>query len=156
MTPRKKTALWITALALGSFATVAAAGGGGHCNHSGSGWHGRPPALEHLERRIDRLDLPADVRTKAFAIVDASRGEERSLREKTRAAHAALRAMLESGAPNAKKLDAQVDELGSLRTQQHKQYLHTLIQVGALLPEEQRAQWFAPPRGPKRPDDRTH
>ena len=156
MTRRKKTGLWIAALALGSFATVAAAGGGGHCKHAGAGWHGRPPGLEHLERRIDRLDLSADVRTKAFAVVDASRGEERSLREKTRAAHEELRAMLESGAPNAKKLDEQIDELGSLRTQLHKQYLHTLIQVGALLPEDQRAQWFAPPGGAKRPDDRTH
>jgi Spy/CpxP family protein refolding chaperone len=156
MNPRKKTTLWIAALAIGSLATVAAAGGGGHCKHGGRGWHGRPPGLEQLERRVDRLDLSADARTKAFAILDASRGEERALREKTRAAHEELRAMLESGAPNAKKLDAQVDELGSLRTQQHKQFLHTLIQVGALLPEDQRAQWFAPPHRAKRPDDRTH
>jgi Spy/CpxP family protein refolding chaperone len=156
MNPRKKTTLWIAALAIGSLATVAAAGGGGHCKHGGRGWHGRPPGLEQLERRVDRLDLSADARTKAFAILDASRGEERALREKTRAAHQELRAMLESGAPNAKKLDAQVDELGSLRTQQHKQFLHALIQVGALLPEDQRAQWFAPPHRAKRPEDRTH
>ena len=155
MSPRKKTALWIAALALGSFATVAAAGGGGHCKHAGSGWHGRPPGLEQLERRIDRLGLSADVRAKAFAIVDASRGQERTLREKTRAAHEQLRAILGSGTPNATKLDEQVDELGALRTQQHKQYLHTLIQVGAILPEDQRAQWFSPPRRAQRPDDRA-
>jgi Spy/CpxP family protein refolding chaperone len=156
MSPKQKTALWITALAIGSLATVAAAGGGGHCKHAGSGWQGRPPVLAHLERRIDRLDLSADLRTKAFAILDATRGDERALREKTRAAHDSLRAMVESGAPNEKKLDAQVDELGGLRTQQHKQYLHALIQIGALLPEDQRAQWFAPPHRAERPDDPTH
>jgi Spy/CpxP family protein refolding chaperone len=161
MSPRKKAAFWTAALAVGSLATLAAATaatGGGHCRHGG--WHGGTPGLAQLERRIDRLDLSADARTKAFAIVDASRGDERDLREKTRAAHEALRSMLESGSPNEKKLDAKVEELGSLRTQQHKQFLHTLIQVGALLPEDQRAQWFAPPRrereegarGPMRPD----
>ena len=156
MSPRKKTALWIAALAIGSFATVAAAGAGGHCKHAGRGPHGGPPGLAQLERRIDRLDLSADLRTQAFAILDASRGEERALREKTRAAHEEMRAMLESGSPDAKKLDAQVDELGSLQTQQHKQFLHALIQVGALLPEDQRAQWFAPAHRATRADDRAH
>jgi Spy/CpxP family protein refolding chaperone len=156
MSPKSRTAIWITALAIGSLATVAAAGGGGHCKHAGRGWQGRPPGLAHLERRIDRLDLSTAVRTRAFAILDASRGEERALREKTRAAHEALRAMLESGAPDAKKLDVSVDELGALQTQQHKQFLHALIQIGALLPEDQRAQWFAPPHRAERSDDRTH
>lgn len=157
MSPRKKAAIWTAALAIGSLATLAAATaatGGGHCRHGG--WHGGTPGLTQLERRIDRLDLSADARSKAFAIIDASRGDERALREKTRAAHEALHTMLQSGSPNEKKIDATVEELGSLRTQQHKQFLHTLIQVGALLPEEQRAQWFAPPHRAKRPDDRTH
>jgi Spy/CpxP family protein refolding chaperone len=156
MSPKQKTALWMIALAIGSLATIAAAGGGGHCKHAGSGWQGKPPGLAHLERRIDRQGLSADTRTKAFAILDASRGEERALREKTHAAHDSLRKILESGAPNAKKLDAAVDELGALRTQQHKQFLHALIQIGALLPEDQRAQWFAPPHRAERPDDRAH
>jgi len=151
MSPRKKAAIWSAALAIGSLATLAAASaatGGGHCRHGG--WHGGTPGLTQLERRIDRLGLSADARTKAFAVLDAARGDERALRTKTRAAHESLRTMLESGAPNAKRLDAQVDELGALRTQQHKQYLHTLLQIGALLPEDQRAQWFAPPRREER------
>jgi Spy/CpxP family protein refolding chaperone len=99
------------------------------------------------------------VRAKAFAIVDASRGEERALRERIRAAHEQLRASLESGAPDADALDARIEELGALKTQQHKQFLHTLIEVGALLPDEQRAQWFEPPhfrdhRGHHRGDHR--
>jgi Spy/CpxP family protein refolding chaperone len=151
MSPKKKMAIWITALAIGSLATVAAASAGargGHCKHGGRFGHGGGGA--RLEHRIERLDLSADVRTKAFAIIDASRGEERALREKTRAAHEELRAMLESGAPNTKTLDAQVDELGALKIRKHKQYLHTLLQIGALLPEDQRAQWFAPPHRGKR------
>jgi Spy/CpxP family protein refolding chaperone len=146
MSPKKKLAIWIGALAFGSLATVAAASAGqrGHCSHGGR--HGGPPGIARLEHRIERLDLSPDVKTKAFAIIDASRGDERALREKSRAAHEKLREMLESGSPNTKQLDAQVDELGALKTRQHKQYLHTLIQVGALLPEDQRAHWFAPPR----------
>jgi len=157
MSPKKKSAIWITALALGALATVAAssAGPSGHCR-GGRGWHGAVPGVAHLERRIDRMDLPADVRTKAFAIVDASRGDERTMREKTRAAHQKLHALLETGTPNTRQLDAQVDELGALRTQQHKQYLHTLVQVGSLLPEDQRAQWFALPKRAERPHERAH
>jgi Spy/CpxP family protein refolding chaperone len=156
MSPKKKLAIWITALAFASLATVAAAsaGGRGHCKHGGR--HGGPPGLARLEHRIERLDLASDVRTKAFAIIDASRGEERVLREKTRAAHEELRAMLESGAPDTKQLDAQIDELGALKTRQHKQYLHTLLQVGALLPEDQRAQWLAPPHRGKKRHEPTH
>jgi Spy/CpxP family protein refolding chaperone len=138
----------ISALAIGLLATIAATSAGaigGHCGRGGRGCHGGPPGLGHLERRIEKLDLSADVRTKAFAILDAARPEERALREKTRAAHEELRAMLDSGAPSTKALDAKIDELGALQTRQHKQFLHTLLSVGALLPADQRAQWFAPP-----------
>jgi Spy/CpxP family protein refolding chaperone len=138
-------------LATGLLATAAATSAGafgGHCRMGGR--HGGGPGVAMLERRIERLDVSADARTKAFAVVDAARPEERALREKMRAAHEELRAMLESGTPNAKALDAKVDELGALQTQQHKQFLHTLLSVGTLLPADQRAQWFAPPHhGPR-------
>ena len=155
MSPKKKMAIWVTVLAIGSLATVAAASAGarGHCKHGGRSGHGG--GVARLEHRVERLDLSADVRTKAFAIIDASRSEERALREKSRTAHEELHAMLASGAPNPKTLDAQVDELGALSTRQHKQYLHTLLQIGALLPEDQRAQWFAPPHRGKKRDDRA-
>jgi len=157
MRPKKKLAIWITALACVSLATVAAgaAGARGQCKHGGRFGHGGPPGLAHLEHKIERLDLSADVRTQAFAIIDGSRSEERTLREKTRAAHEQLHAMIASGAPDTKKLDAKVDEVGALKVRQHKQFLHTLIEVGALLPEEQRAQWFAPPHRDKKRDERT-
>jgi Spy/CpxP family protein refolding chaperone len=144
---RKKTWIGIS-LAIGLLATVAATSAGafgGHCGRGGHRGPGGPPGLGHLEHRIERLDVSADVRTKAFAILDAARPDERALREKTRAAHEELRAMLESGAPDAKKLDAKIDELGALETKQHKQFLHTILSVGALLPADQRAEWFAPP-----------
>lgn len=145
MKRNKKLAIWISLVAIASLATVAAAsaGGRGHCKHGGKFGHGGP-GLASLEHRVERLDLSADVRTKAFAIIDASRSEDRNLRAKTRAAHEALHAMIASGAPDVKKVDAQVEELGALKTRKHKHYLHALIQIGALLPEDQRAQWFAP------------
>lgn len=143
---RKMISIGISALAIGLFATIAAtsagAFGGGHCKREGG--HGGP-SVSRLEHRLEKLDLPADVRAKAFAIVDASRSEDRALREQIRAAHEQLKAALEAGASDADALDAQVEALGALKTQHHKQFLHTLIEVGALLPDAQRAQWFEPP-----------
>jgi Spy/CpxP family protein refolding chaperone len=156
MRPKKKLAIWITALTCASLAAVAAGATGprGHCKGGRFG-HGGPPGLAQLEHKIERLDLSADVRTKAFAIIDGSRSEERTLREKSRAAHEQLHAMIASGAPDTKKLDAKVEEVGALKVRQHKQFLHTLIEVGALLPEDQRAQWFAPPHREKKRDEPT-
>ena len=158
---RTRTSIGISALAIGLLAAIAATSAGavgGHCEGRGPGMHGMrggPPGVGHLEHRIEMLDLSADVRSKAFAVVDAARPEERALREKSRAAHEELRAMLESGSPDAKKLDAKIDELGALQTKQHKQFLHTLLSVGALLPADQRAQWFAPPHH-GRPEREAH
>src|SRR5262245_36552205 len=121
-----RKSIGISALAIGLLATVAATSAGafgGQCRFGGRGGHGGPPGLAMLEHRIERLDLSADVRAKAFAVIDGSRAEERALREKTRAAHEQLRALVESGAPEPKKLDARIDELGALQTQQHKQFL---------------------------------
>ena len=127
---------------LATVAATSAGAFGGHCKRGG-GRHGGPSAAR-LEHRLEKLDLPADVRAKAFAIIDAQRSEERALREQIRAAHEQLRASLEAGAPDADALDAQVEALGALKTQHHKQFLHTQIEVGALLPDAQRAQWFEP------------
>ena len=143
----KKKSIGISALAVGLLATVAATsasafGGSGHCKRGG-GRHGGP-SVARLEQRLEKLDLSADVRAKAFAIIDAQRSEDRALREQIRAAHEQLRASLETGAPDADALDAQVEALGALKTQHHKQFLHTQIEVGALLPDGQRAQWFEP------------
>lgn len=141
-----KKSIGISALAIGLLATVAATSAGafgGHCKRGGGGHGGH--GVARLEHRLEKLDLSADVRAKAFAIVDASRSEDRALREQIRAAHEQLRAALEAGTPNADALDAQIEALGALKTQQHKQFLHTLIEVGAVLPDAQRAQWFEPP-----------
>src|SRR4030095_14455143 len=85
---RKKALIGISTLAIGLLARLAAAAAGafgGHCKRGGGG-RGGPPGLAHLEHRLEKLDLSADVRAKAFAILDASRGEERALREATRTA----------------------------------------------------------------------
>jgi Spy/CpxP family protein refolding chaperone len=142
---RNKSSIGISALAIGLLATVAATSAGAFGGHGkrGGGRHGGYGAAR-LEHRLEKLDLSADVRAKAFAIIDAQRSEERALREQIRAAHEQLRASLEAGAPDVDALDTQVEALGALKTQHHKQFLHTQIEVGALLPEAQRAQWFAP------------
>jgi protein CpxP len=134
------SALAVGLLAAGAATSAGAIAGrfGGHCGPGGA------PGVGRLEHRLERLDLSADVRAKAFAIIDASRSDERALREQVRAAHEQLRTLLESGAADPAALNAQIDGLGALQTQEHKQFLHALIEIGALLPDAQRAQWFAP------------
>lgn len=120
---------------------------------SGAAQAGRPrhPGLAHLERRIESLDLSEDVRRQALAIVDAARPEERELREQIDEAHEQLRALLGTASPDPAAVDAQVDALGALRTEKHKQFLATLLGIGALLDDEQRAALLAPPErgGPR-------
>ncbi len=147
---RNRKTTWLAALAVAALATASAGAAGAF------GRRGGPPDLGRLEHRIERLDLSADARAKAFAIVDAARPKQRALREQVRTAHQKLGALLESGAPDTAALDAQVDALGALRTQQHKQFLHTMIQIGALLPADQRTQWMAPPRGGDHRGRRPH
>src|SRR5262245_50741940 len=122
------------AIAAGLLAIAAATSAGAF----GRGHPGGAPGLAMLESRLERLDLSADVRAKAFAIIDASRGEERTLREKARTAHEQLRKTITSGAADTRQLDTQIDAIGALQTQQHKQFLHALVKIGALLPEDQR------------------
>ena len=143
MSPKKKMAIWIAALAIGSLATVAATSAGafgGHCKRGGR--RARRRGVARLEHRLERLDLSADVRAKAFAIIDARAAKSARCASRSAPRTSSCGRSLESGAPNANALDAQVEALGALKTQQHKQFLHTLIEVGALLPDEQRAQWF--------------
>src|SRR2546428_11935921 len=95
---RKQTSIGIgiLALAVGLLAAVAATSAGafgGHCGHGG------PPRAGRLERRLERQGLSPDVRAKAFAILHASRRDERAPREKSRAAPGPLPAPPRTGAP---------------------------------------------------------
>ena len=141
-----KGKVWISALAIGLLAVAAAGSAGAFGRHGGG-----PPEFGRLEKRLERLDLSADVRAKAFAILDGARGNERALREQIRAAHKEIGAMIGSGTPDEKALDAKIDKIGALQTQHHKQFLHTVLQIAAVLPDAQRAQWLAPPErgGPR-------
>jgi len=127
---------WIALLALGSLVMTSVAAQAGRP---------RPPGLEHLERRIESLGLADDVRQQALAIVDEARPGERELRDRIHDAHEQLRALLEADTPDPAAIDAQVDALGALRTQMQKQFLATLLGVGALLDGEQRSALLAPP-----------
>jgi Spy/CpxP family protein refolding chaperone len=144
-----KRTIGMAALATGLLATAAATSAGafgGHCRHGGRDGGRGGPSTARLEHRLERLVLSADVRAKALAIVDASRSEDRALREQTQAAREELRASLSAGGePDRNALDAQIERIGALETEHHKQFLHTLIAVGAVLPDAQRAQWFEPP-----------
>ena len=149
---RKRKNTWIAAFVIGALAAAAATSAGAF------GRRGGLPGVSRLEHRLDKLDLSAETRAKALAIVDAARGDERTLRDELRAEHEELFAMVQSGTSDTAAVDAQIETVGALRTQQHKQFLHVLLQVAALLPEDQRARWLAPPhRGEHRSGEhRSH
>ncbi len=111
---------------------------------------GRPPhrgvPLEHL---IEELGLDDETLAQADAVIDASRTEERSLREADRF----MRTLLEQEEPDEDAVMTQVESIGGLRTNLRKEQLRTMLRVRALLTPEQRIRLLQrlkdrPRRGP--------
>lgn len=135
MNPLARPRNWITTLAVvGLLATPIAALAGHRFGGPGGGGHGG------LEKQIERLDLDDATLTQVYGILDASRGETRTLRREMRSAHQAMRSLLEQDSPDQEKVMAQADALGALATQARKQQLKTMLQIRALLTPEQRDQ----------------
>ena len=105
--------------------------GGGHGPGKGRGFF--------LQRQLEKLELPAETRTKVDAVFAESRTSQEKLHEQIRAAHDSMRALLDQDSVDEAAVMAQADSIGALMTQARKQDLKTLIQVRSLLTPEQRA-----------------
>jgi Spy/CpxP family protein refolding chaperone len=93
-----------------------------------------------LERALESLELDEAKRAEVFGVIDAARPAGREIRERTRAAHQEMRALLESPDASEEAVLAKADAIGALHTELRKQELRTLLQVRALLSPEQQAQ----------------
>ena len=92
-----------------------------------------------LEEKIDALNLDDATRTAIHKAIDEGRGARDDMRSQLRKARQDLRAMLQQDNPTEAQVLAQSEVIGGLETKQHKQALHTLLTIRALLTPEQRA-----------------
>ncbi len=137
-------------------ATLALAGSDGECGehghdgpgHGGPGHHERGehgrggPGMRgdytmRLKKQLGELGLADAQKKKIDAIYEASK-KDRGDRGDMRAEYRKLHEMLEQAKPDPKAIDAQVDKIGEIKTEQHKAMLKTLLAVRAELTPEQR------------------
>jgi Spy/CpxP family protein refolding chaperone len=94
--------------------------------------------MSHLKEKIDALNLDDATRTAIHKTLDEGRVAQDDIRSQLRKARQELRAMLQQDNPTETQILAQSEVIGGLETKQHKQALHTLLTVRALLTPEQR------------------
>jgi Spy/CpxP family protein refolding chaperone len=94
--------------------------------------------MSRLEEKLDALNLDDSVRTAVHKAIDEGRVAQEDIRSQLRKARQDLRAMLQQENPPEAQVLAQSEVIGGLVTEQHKQALHTLLAVRALLTPEQR------------------
>jgi Spy/CpxP family protein refolding chaperone len=95
--------------------------------------------MSQLKEKIDTLNLDDASRTAIHKALDEGRVAQDDIRSQLRKARQELRAMLQKDNPTEDQVLAQSEVIGGLETKQHKQALHTLLTVRALLTPEQRA-----------------
>ena len=94
--------------------------------------------MTRLEEKIDALNLDEATRTAIHKALDEGRVAQDDIRSQLRKARQELRAMLQKENPPEDQVLAQSEVIGGLETKQHKQALHTLLTIRALLTPEQR------------------
>ena len=94
--------------------------------------------MTRLEEKIDALNLDDATRTAIHKAIDEGRVARDDMRSQLRKARQDLRAMLQQDNPTEAQFLAQSEVIGGLETKQHKQALHTLLTIRALLTPEQR------------------
>jgi Spy/CpxP family protein refolding chaperone len=133
--------LLTTLLALTALAVAAGARPpfGGHFR----GPHGGQHHERFLEKYADRLDVDDETREQIEGKFASSREEAAPLREELHDAHRTLREMLHADEPDRDAILAQADRIGALDTLLRKLRLTTLLEVSALLSDQQRAEMIS-------------
>ena len=133
-------------------ATLALAGADGECGghgHDGPGHgdhgpgmhggrHGRGEPGMRFRKHLDELNLTADQKKKVDAIFENAKKDREGNRGDLRGEYKKLHELLEQDKPDTKAVNAQVDKIGEMKTEQHKEMLMTLLAVRAELTPEQR------------------
>lgn len=139
---RSTTLLMLTALV----ALVALAGAAGARPPFGGGFfgpHGGADSGRFLEMLADRLEVDEETRGAIDEKFQASREQAEPLRAELHGRHVALREMLRADEPDREAVMAQAERIGELETGLRKLRLATLLEVRALLSDEQRAELAA-------------
>lgn len=116
-------------------AGMALAESGGEHGPMHGRWH-RPGA--GFEQRLDELGLEPKQKEKVQAILDASKKKREESFANLRKAHQELRALLDKDSPDQTAIDRQVEKIGTMRTEEQKAMLHTMLGVRAELTPAQR------------------
>ena len=98
-----------------------------------------PHGGSRMERALEEVDLPAEVRKEVDALLDASHRTRRDIHRSLRREHAHMRELLEAAEPDEDAILAQAEEIGRLQTALEKDRLTTLLRIRERLSEDQRA-----------------
>ena len=123
--------IFLLAVALFSAAPVHARGPFGHGKHG----HGGARFIEH---HAEQLGLDDATREAIQAVVAGSAEENSAAREELREAQGAMRALLQEPLPDTTAVMNQADLINEIRGDMHKARLATVLEIRALLSEEQR------------------
>lgn len=113
-----------------------------------------PPGADRLaiaERHLQTMEIDADAMATLLNIIDQARIEQEDLRQEVRAAHETIRALLEQDTPDADAVLAQVEEIGSLETEERKHEMAALLEMRPYVTAEQWQELvsFRPPAAPR-------
>ena len=99
---------------------------------------GGPPGPSPLERAIESVELPPEVRSQIDALLDVSHSSRRGLHRELRGAREEMRELLEADDPQEDAILAQAEVIGRLQVSLEKDRLMTLLRIRALLTPQQR------------------
>ncbi|MCH6563619.1 MAG: Spy/CpxP family protein refolding chaperone [Myxococcales bacterium] len=118
------------------FASVGAAGSG-PCEHRGK--HHRPPG-KFIEKNAERLGLDPEKTGEIRAMLEESYAESEGIHAQLREARRSLHELLAEDLPDRDQVMKQVEKIGELEIKAEKHKLDTMLEVRAMLSEEQRAE----------------
>jgi Spy/CpxP family protein refolding chaperone len=119
-------------------AVVLLAAAGGPLPAEAGRKHEKPPLDALLERHAERLGLDADVLERIRAVADASRPEHERLADALHALRVEMREQLGQDDPDRDAVMRLADRVGAAETALDKHRLATLLEIRALLTQDQR------------------
>lgn len=109
-----------------------------------------------LERALETVELPEQVRTDVDALLDQSRKVQRNLRRSLRKANQGMRKLLVADNPSEAAILEQAESIGRLKTDIEKDRLLTLLRVRGKLSPEHREELTAKLKARKRQRRQMH
>jgi Spy/CpxP family protein refolding chaperone len=106
--------------------------------HHRRGHHGGPGPERFIAHHAEELGLSAETLEAIEKIVDESRAQSETLREKLHGEHEALHELLTQEMPDESAVMAQAEVVDALKAEAHKNRLRALIAIRSQLTPEQR------------------